>query len=108
MSDEQSGNPSVLGIVGLTGMTCYITFLVAPVAWFIGHKAVKEIDANPGAYGGRTEANAGKIMGIVGTCLLVLVLIAIVILVIIGINGGFDDDPYNDTYYSDTFLGGIA
>jgi uncharacterized membrane protein len=99
----------VFGIVSLAGLfACVLPILLAPVAWILGAKAVKEIDANPGQYSGRGEANAGKIMGIVGTCLLVLVLIAIVILVIIGINGGFDDDPYNDTYYSDTFLGGIA
>ena len=71
-------------------------------------KAVKEIDANPAAYSGRGEANAGKIMGIVGTCLLVLVLLGVVALIIIGVNGGFDDDTYNDPYYSDTFIGGLA
>jgi hypothetical protein len=97
----------VLGIIGLTGIMCYITFLVAPVAWVIGHKAVKEIDANPGAYGGRSEANAGKIMGIVGTVLLILGLLAITAFVIMSftIDGFWDDSYDDDPYYSDTILG---
>lgn len=97
----------VLGIIGLTGIMCYITFLVAPVAWVIGHKALKEIDANPGAYGGRSEANAGKIMGIVGTVLLILGLLAITAFVIMSftIDGFWDDSYDDDPYYSDTILG---
>lgn len=96
----------VFGIVSLAGLvTCLVPLLVAPAAWILGAKAVKEIDANPAAYGGRSEASAGKIMGIVGTVLLVLVLLGIVALVVIGLNGGFDDDPYDDSYYSDFVVG---
>ncbi|VXA95184.1 conserved hypothetical protein [Aeromicrobium sp. 9AM] len=96
----------VFGIVSLAGLfACVVPILLAPVAWILGAKAVKEIDANPAAHSGRGEANAGKIMGIIGTCLLVLVLLVIVVLVIVGLNGGFDDDPYDDPYYSDTFIG---
>ena len=46
--------------------------MLSPFAWAIGAKAVREIDATPGRYGGRDQANAGKIMGIIGTVLLVL------------------------------------
>ena len=99
----------VFGIVSLAGLVmCVVPILLAPVAWILGAQAVKEIDANPGAYSGRGEASAGKIMGIIGTCLLALVLIAIAILIIIGVNGGFDDDPYDDTYYSDTVITGVG
>jgi hypothetical protein len=102
----QATTAMVFGIVSLAGLvTCVLPILVAPVAWILGAKAVKEIDANPGAYSGRSEANAGKIMGIVGTVLLALVLVFIAILIIIGINGGFDEDPYDDPYYSDALIG---
>lgn len=67
----------VLGIVGLTSLMCYVTALVAPFAWWIGAKAVREIDANPTQYSGRGEAMAGKIMGIIGTVLLILGLLVI-------------------------------
>lgn len=67
----------VLGIIGLTGIMCYVTALVAPFAWWIGAKATREIDADPARYGGRGEASAGKIMGIIGTVLLILGLLAL-------------------------------
>lgn len=72
-SHPQATTALVLGIVGLAGLVTCVTFLVAPFAWAIGAKAVKEIDAAPpGTYRGREQANGGRIMGIVGTVLLVL------------------------------------
>ena len=70
----------VLGIIGLAGiLTCGgITLVLSPFAWATGAKAVREIRANPEAYGGEGNAAAGKIMGIVGTVLLILGIIAVV------------------------------
>ena len=64
----------VLGLIGLVGIVLCggITLVLSPFAWQIGTKSVREIDANPGVYGGRDQANAGRIMGIIGTVLLVL------------------------------------
>ena len=69
----QATTALVLGIVGLAACG-----LVAPCAWVIGSKAVNEIDANPAAYSGRGEANAGKILGIIGSCFLGLAVLAFV------------------------------
>jgi hypothetical protein len=70
----------VLGIIGLVGiMFCGgLTLLLSPFAWAIGRKSVREIDANPGRYSGRDKANAGKIMGIIGTFFLVIGIVAII------------------------------
>ena len=65
----------VLGIISVVGVVICIGTLLAPFAWYLGQKAVSEIDQNPGAYTGRGEANAGKILGIVGTVLLTLVVL---------------------------------
>ena len=64
----------VLSLIGLAGIAFCggITLVLSPFAWQIGAKSVREIDANPGVYGGRDQANAGRIMGIIGTVLLVL------------------------------------
>ncbi|KQV74195.1 hypothetical protein ASC61_03755 [Aeromicrobium sp. Root344] len=70
----------VLGILSVA-----VCGLLAPIAWSIGGKAVKEIDANPGAYSGRGEANAGKILGIVGSCLLIVGLVALIGLLSLGL-----------------------
>jgi hypothetical protein len=81
LPEEPSATTSmVLGIIGLVGiMFCGgITLLLSPFAWAIGRKSVREIDANPGRYSGRDKANAGKIMGIIGTVFLALGIVAII------------------------------
>lgn len=62
----------VLGILGL--VLCQV---LSPFAWIMGNRAVAEIDANPQAYSGRSEANAGRICGIIGTVILVLWVVAL-------------------------------
>jgi hypothetical protein len=74
----------VLGLIGLAGiMFCGgLTLVLSPFAWRIGATAVREIDASPGAYGGRDQANAGKIMGIIGTALLALGIVLLLVLIV--------------------------
>jgi hypothetical protein len=57
----------VLGIVGV--LCCSFT---APFAWVMGRRAMQEIDASGGQLTGRGQAQAGFILGILGTVLLVL------------------------------------
>lgn len=72
----------VLGIVSLIGLfICVFPILAAPFAWRTGGRVVKEIDAQPGRWSGREQAQAGRIMGIIGTVLLVLGLIAMIAMV---------------------------
>jgi hypothetical protein len=77
----------VLGIVGLVGIAFCggITLVLSPFAWAIGRRAVREIDAEPGRYSGREKANAGKIMGLIGTILLALGLLAIAAFIVLAI-----------------------
>ena len=75
-----------LGIVGLAGVLACggVTLVVSPFAWGIGSRAVREIDAAPpGTVGGREEANAGRIMGIIGTVLLILAALAVIAFVVL-------------------------
>jgi hypothetical protein len=74
----------VLGILGIV-----LCQLVAPFAWSMGKKTLDEIDASQGQVGGRGAAQAGYILGIVGTVLLGLGIIFIIIwVVLIGVIGG--------------------
>lgn len=57
----------VLGILGLV-----LCGVIAPFAWSMGNRVQAEIDASHGATGGRSSANAGRIMGIIGTVLLIV------------------------------------
>jgi hypothetical protein len=97
----------VLGIGALGGMfLCGVPIVLAPFAWMIGGRAVKEIDAEPGRYSGRDQAQAGRIMGMIGTGLLALALIGIVVLIVGMIafsdsSGTLSYDPATDSYTSD-------
>jgi hypothetical protein len=70
----------VLGVLSLAvGMvTCGLGLFLGPVAWIMGNNALAEIDRNPAAYSNRGSVQAGRICGIVASCLLVVGLISIV------------------------------
>lgn len=69
----------VLGILGLV-----VCGVIGPFAWSIGNRVVAEIDASGGRVGGRTEANVGRILGIVATALLGVGVVVVVLLVVVG------------------------
>ena len=70
----------IVGIVSLVLACGYgIGLLGAPVAWYLGSKSLREIDASQGRLGGRGMAQAGKVMGIIGTVLLGLLLVVVVV-----------------------------
>ena len=74
----QSTTALVLGLVGLAGgFMCFLPLLCAPFAWFYGRKAVREIDAAPQSYSGRSEAIGGMVTGIIGTVILFLGLLVL-------------------------------
>jgi hypothetical protein len=73
----------VLGILGIV-----ICGVIAPFAWRIGKKTLDEIDASNGQLGGRGSAQAGYVLGIVGTILLGLGLLFGVGLLVLAIIGG--------------------
>jgi TRAP-type C4-dicarboxylate transport system permease small subunit len=81
----------VLGILGM--VACGV---LAPFAWSIGKRAVTEIDASQGRLGGRGTANAGYILGVIGSILLGLgILFAVLVLGfgILGLAAGVSTAP---------------
>jgi TRAP-type C4-dicarboxylate transport system permease small subunit len=69
----------ILGILGLV-----ICGVIAPFAWNIGKKTMNEIDASGGQLGGRGMAQAGYIMGIIGTVFLALGLLFVLVAIPLG------------------------
>ena len=60
-----------LGIAALAGVWfLLLPILLAPVAWWLGAKAKREIAAEPERWSGLGEAQAGLIMGVIGTVIL--------------------------------------
>lgn len=70
----------VLGIVALGGAAiCLLPIFVSPFAWYFGAKARREMAASPGRWSGQGDAQAGFVMGIIGTVLLALATVAFII-----------------------------
>lgn len=82
---QQATTALVLGILGLA-----VCGVLAPFAWSIGHRSMREIDASGGALGGRGKAQAGYIMGIIGSILLIISVIfgAIFLLAVVSTSSG--------------------
>jgi uncharacterized membrane protein YjgN (DUF898 family) len=68
----------ILGILGIV-----VCGVIAPFAWRTGKRTVDEIDASHGQLGGRASAQAGYILGIIGTALLALALLAGLLLIVV-------------------------
>lgn len=90
----------VLGIIGLASvvLACGIGLIASPFAWGLGRKAVREIDESHGALGGRDNARAGQVMGIIGTVLLGLILLIAVAVVVLVVWGVSVSDTTTTTY----------
>lgn len=75
-------NVLVLGILGLT-----LTPILSPFAWYHGKRALELLDKNPDAdQRQRSNAQAGLVLGVVGTILLAM---AAILLWLIWMGGGF-------------------
>jgi hypothetical protein len=77
----QSMTALILGIVGL--LCCA---LASPFAIWLGQKSMREIDASGGQLGGRGQAQAGFILGIVGVAIWVVALLFYFVLAGIVVN----------------------
>lgn len=73
---KKSSQPTVALVLGVLSIVC--CGLLGPVAWYIGDKELKAIAAGASDRSGEGLAKAGKILGIIGTVLLVLSLIWVV------------------------------
>ena len=74
----------VLGLVALVGgLACLLPLVVGPFAWAVGRRALRDIDAQPGRWGGRNQATAGYVTGVVATVLLVLGVVAVAAMIVV-------------------------
>lgn len=77
---SQATTALVLGILGL--VLCQI---LAPFAWYIGNQEVNAIDAGRRPPENRGTANAGRILGIIGTVLIVIGIIVLIGILVFGL-----------------------
>lgn len=79
VANRPTDNQATLSLVfGLLSLTCCLSIL-GPVAFFLGNSSLNRIRASGGTIGGEGLANAGRILGIIGS----FILVAWVLLVIV-------------------------
>ena len=69
----------ILGILSLV-----ICQLLGPVAWIMGNKAIKEIDASGVQVSNRSSVQAGRICGAIASLLMLVVIVAIFAIAMLG------------------------
>ncbi len=57
---------------------------LGPVAWALGKRALDQIEASGGAFGGRAQVMIGYMLGIVGTVLMVIMAILFILVALSG------------------------
>lgn len=76
----QAQTAMILGIIALAGgATCMLPIFVSPFAWYYGAKARREMAAEPGRWSGQGDAQAGFVMGIIGTVLIALMTLVLIV-----------------------------
>lgn len=66
----------VLGILSLV-----VCGLLGPFAWSMGNKALREMDASAEVWSNRGNVTAGRICGIISTCLILAALLFFVVII---------------------------
>ncbi len=79
----------VLGVLSLV-----VCGVLGPVAWTMGNTALKQINANPGAYTNRGNVQAGRICGMIGTALVAIGILAFVLLMAVGMASSSSSSGY--------------
>lgn len=80
---SQATTALVLGILGL--VLCQV---LGPFAWVVGRNEVNAIDAGRRNPNNRGTANAGKVLGIVATVMLVGIVLLVAVIATIGAAAG--------------------
>lgn len=65
----------------LGGVSVMLFPFVGPVAWYLGAKATREIDDQPGRWSGDDLAKIGLVLGIIGTVLCAVAVLFIIMFV---------------------------
>jgi Domain of unknown function (DUF4190) len=90
VSHPKATTAMVFGILGIVlGLTCGIGGLLGIVGIVQGRRVRAEIDAEPGRYGGRSQAVAGIVTGIVGVVIAALVIGFAVLVIVYSASGDF-------------------
>ncbi len=73
----------VLGLLSMLGL-----LILGPFGWYVGRRALREIDQDPRQFSNRGLAMAGMVMGIIGTAFMLLLVVLGVVGIILLVASG--------------------
>ncbi len=76
---EEASNGNLILVLGIVG---FFVNVLSPVAWYMGNRELEAIGAGRRSPEGESNARIGRILGIVGTWLLIAGLVVLTIVVI--------------------------
>ena len=86
VNHPKAGTALVFGILGtVLGLSCGLGGLLGIAGIVQGRRARDEIDAQPGRYGGRSQAVAGLVTGTIGVVIAALAIVGLIVLVVVTI-----------------------
>ena len=74
----------VLGIISVAGVFVPLPVFLGPLSWYHGAAAARRVEREPSRWSGRGEAQAGRVLGIVG-CVLMMLVLGVLLLAALGI-----------------------
>ena len=77
---EEASNGNLILVLGIIG---FFVNVLSPVAWYMGNRELEAIGAGRRSPEGESNARVGRILGIIGTWLLVAGIVVVIVLVIL-------------------------
>ncbi|WP_194817017.1 DUF4190 domain-containing protein [Nocardia sp. XZ_19_385] len=77
-------HPHANTVLFLGAASIFCCGALGPVAWALGKRALDQIEASGGAFGGRAQVMIGYMLGIVGTVLMVIMAILFILVALSG------------------------
>ncbi|MEU8897729.1 DUF4190 domain-containing protein [Nocardia sp. NPDC048505] len=77
-------HPHATTVLFLGAASIFCCGALGPVAWALGKRALDQIEASGGAFGGRAQVVVGYTLGIVGTVLMVIMAILFILIALRG------------------------
>lgn len=56
----------------LGALSVFCCGALGPIAWALGRRALNDIEMGEGRFGGRVQVVVGYVLGVIGTCLMVI------------------------------------
>lgn len=77
-------HPNASAVLFLGALSVLCCGILGPVAWALGRRALDQIEASGGEYGGRSQVLVGYVLGILGTIMMIIMAVLLILITLGG------------------------